>query len=107
MSLPRNLIFTSSRKAAGWILIALAAFHLTASVVGRKYHPQPAPAPPAYKEVGDWKPAQPKFARPEHPSRGSVLPQARPGVYRSHVVVRSRHPAQDVAGCGRLVPEDF
>jgi len=28
-------------------------------VVGPKYHPPAVQAPPAYKEVGDWKPAQP------------------------------------------------
>jgi NodT family efflux transporter outer membrane factor (OMF) lipoprotein len=28
-------------------------------VVGPKYHQPAVPAPPAYKEVGDWKPAQP------------------------------------------------
>src|SRR5437660_5329063 len=27
--------------------------------VGPKYHPPVAQAPPAYKELGDWKPAQP------------------------------------------------
>ena len=28
-------------------------------MVGPKYHQPPAPAPPAYKEIGDWKPAEP------------------------------------------------
>ena len=31
----------------------------TGCVVGPKYHPPVVQAPPAYKEVGDWKPAQP------------------------------------------------
>jgi len=32
---------------------------LRGCVVGPKYHSPASPAPPAYKEVGDWKPAQP------------------------------------------------
>jgi NodT family efflux transporter outer membrane factor (OMF) lipoprotein len=44
---------------AGRVLIAIAALQLTGCVVGPKYHPPTAQAPPAYKEVGDWKPAQP------------------------------------------------
>ncbi len=59
MKLPRKLIFGSSRKAAGRVLIAIAALQLTGCVVGPKYHPPAVQAPPAYKEVGDWKPAQP------------------------------------------------
>jgi len=41
------------------VLIAIAALQLTGCVVGPKYHAPTAPAPPAYKEAGDWKPAQP------------------------------------------------
>ena len=41
------------------ILLAIAALQLTGCVVGPKYHQPAVPAPPAYKEVGDWKPAQP------------------------------------------------
>jgi len=41
------------------VLIAIAALQLTGCVVGPKYHPPSIQAPPAYKEVGDWKPAQP------------------------------------------------
>jgi NodT family efflux transporter outer membrane factor (OMF) lipoprotein len=59
VKLPRKLILRSSRNAAGWVLIAIAALQLTGCVVGPKYHPPAVPAPPAYKEVGDWKPAQP------------------------------------------------
>jgi NodT family efflux transporter outer membrane factor (OMF) lipoprotein len=55
----RRLIFGSSRKAAGRVLMAIAALQLTGCVVGPKYHPPAVQAPPAYKEVGDWKPAQP------------------------------------------------
>ena len=59
MKLPRKLILRSSRNAAGRVLIAIAALQFTGCVVGPKYHPPAVPAPPAYKEVGDWKPAQP------------------------------------------------
>ena len=58
MKLPRKS-FRSSRKAAERVLIAVAALQLTGCVVGPKYHPPAVQAPPAYKEVGDWKPAQP------------------------------------------------
>jgi NodT family efflux transporter outer membrane factor (OMF) lipoprotein len=40
-------------------MIAIAALQLTGCVVGPKYHPPAVQAPPAYKELGDWKPAQP------------------------------------------------
>jgi NodT family efflux transporter outer membrane factor (OMF) lipoprotein len=59
VKLPRKLILRSSRNAAGRVLIAIAALQFTGCVVGPKYHPPAVPAPPAYKEVGDWKPAQP------------------------------------------------
>ena len=58
MKLLRNGSRTS-RKAAERVLIAIAALQLTGCVVGPKYHPPVVQAPPAYKEVGDWKPAQP------------------------------------------------
>jgi NodT family efflux transporter outer membrane factor (OMF) lipoprotein len=47
------------RESANTVLIAVAVLQLTGCVVGPKYHVPPAPAPPAYKELGDWKPAQP------------------------------------------------
>jgi NodT family efflux transporter outer membrane factor (OMF) lipoprotein len=59
MKLTRKLIFESSRKAAGRGLTAIAVLQLTGCVVGPKYHPPAVHSPPAYKEVGDWKPAQP------------------------------------------------
>ena len=58
MKLPR-LIFCSPRKTAGRVFIPAAALLLTGCVVGPKYHPPAVQAPPAYKEAGDWKPAQP------------------------------------------------
>jgi len=37
----------------------MALLPFTGCAVGPKYHPPVVQAPPAYKEVGDWKPAQP------------------------------------------------
>ncbi len=59
MKLPRKLVFGTSRKMAGRMLMAMAALQLTGCVVGPKYHVPVVQAPPAYKEAGDWKPAQP------------------------------------------------
>jgi NodT family efflux transporter outer membrane factor (OMF) lipoprotein len=56
---PQKLIFSSSRNAAVRVLVAIAALPLTGCVVGPKYHQPAVQAPPAYKEVGDWKPAEP------------------------------------------------
>jgi NodT family efflux transporter outer membrane factor (OMF) lipoprotein len=41
------------------VLLVVAAFQLTGCTVGPKYQRPVAEVPPAYKEVGDWKPAQP------------------------------------------------
>src|ERR1700686_1816483 len=41
------------------VLLAIAVFQLTGCTVGPKYQRPEAEVPPAYKEVGDWKPAQP------------------------------------------------
>ena len=57
MKLPRKQTFRSSWKTA--VLLAVAALQLIGCAVGPKYHPPAIQAPPAYKEVGDWKPAQP------------------------------------------------
>jgi len=45
---------------AAWLgaLLAMAVL-FSGCAVGPKYHPPVVQAPPAYKEVGDWKPAQP------------------------------------------------
>jgi NodT family efflux transporter outer membrane factor (OMF) lipoprotein len=59
VKLTRKLIVRSSRKSAGRVLTAIAVLQLTGCVVGPKYHPPAVQAPPAYKELGDWKPAQP------------------------------------------------
>src|SRR5437879_11806989 len=41
------------------VLLAVAACQLTGCTVGPKYQRPAAEVPTAYKEVGDWKPAQP------------------------------------------------
>ncbi len=49
-----------NRGQVTWLAIALtiAVLQLSACTVGPKYHPPAMQAPPAYKEVGNWKPAQ-------------------------------------------------
>jgi len=47
------------QRAAWVILLTVAALQFSGCVVGPKYHPPVVQAPPAYKEIGDWKPAQP------------------------------------------------
>jgi NodT family efflux transporter outer membrane factor (OMF) lipoprotein len=41
------------------ILFALTLLQLSGCTVGPKYHTPTVETPPAYKEIGDWKPAQP------------------------------------------------
>src|SRR6202165_1162505 len=41
------------------VLLALGIFSFSGCTVGPKYHPPVVQAPSAYKELGDWKPAQP------------------------------------------------
>jgi NodT family efflux transporter outer membrane factor (OMF) lipoprotein len=56
----RKMITIKNPRQASWlVLLTIAVLELSGCVVGPKYHVPPAPAPPAYKEVGDWKPAQP------------------------------------------------
>jgi len=54
-----ELIFTSSWKTARAFLVTIAVLQLAGCTVGPKYHPPVFQAPPAYKEAGAWKPAQP------------------------------------------------
>jgi NodT family efflux transporter outer membrane factor (OMF) lipoprotein len=50
----------SARKASGLeFLLAIAMLPLMGCTIGPKYHTPLAPAPAAYKEIKDWKPAQP------------------------------------------------
>jgi NodT family efflux transporter outer membrane factor (OMF) lipoprotein len=57
----RNMILVARRrqKSCLMVLFAIAVFPLTGCTVGPKYQRPAAEVPPAYKEVGDWKPAQP------------------------------------------------
>ena len=57
----RKMILGMNSRQAPWLgaLLAIAALQLTGCAVGPKYHPPTVQAPSAYKEVGDWKPAQP------------------------------------------------
>jgi NodT family efflux transporter outer membrane factor (OMF) lipoprotein len=60
VKIPRKMVFFETPQPTRWLpLLAIAALQLTGCVVGPKYHVPATPAPPAYKEVGDWKPAQP------------------------------------------------
>jgi NodT family efflux transporter outer membrane factor (OMF) lipoprotein len=60
VNLSRKSVLAKIPGQALWlILLAIAALELTGCVVGPKYHQPAVQAPPAYKEVGDWKPAQP------------------------------------------------
>jgi NodT family efflux transporter outer membrane factor (OMF) lipoprotein len=58
---PRKMISCENLRREAWalVLLAMAALPFTGCAVGPKYHPPVVQAPPAYKEVGDWKPAQP------------------------------------------------
>jgi NodT family efflux transporter outer membrane factor (OMF) lipoprotein len=48
-------------RQAPWLatLLAIAVLEFAGCAVGPKYHPAAVQTPPAYKEVGNWKPAQP------------------------------------------------
>jgi NodT family efflux transporter outer membrane factor (OMF) lipoprotein len=55
------MISDQNSRQSLWMhgVVATAVLSLSGCVVGPKYHPPAVQAPPAYKEVGDWKPAQP------------------------------------------------
>jgi len=53
------LLAENRRRAPRLGILAAAVSLLTGCAVGPKYHPPVVQAPPAYKEVGDWEPAQP------------------------------------------------
>jgi NodT family efflux transporter outer membrane factor (OMF) lipoprotein len=57
----RNMNLGAISQQTPWLggLIAIALLQFTGCTVGPKYHPPAIQAPAAYKEVGDWKPAQP------------------------------------------------
>ena len=57
----RKMILLENPRKTPWLgaLLAIAVLEFTGCTVGPKYHPPALQAPSAYKEVGDWKPAQP------------------------------------------------
>jgi NodT family efflux transporter outer membrane factor (OMF) lipoprotein len=57
----RKLIRVTGRgQTSPWmVLLIIAAFQFAGCTVGPKYQRPAAEVPPTYKEVGDWKPAQP------------------------------------------------
>jgi NodT family efflux transporter outer membrane factor (OMF) lipoprotein len=58
---PRKIISVENPRQAPWlgVLLAVAVMQFSGCTVGPNYHPPAVQAPPAYKEIGDWKPAQP------------------------------------------------
>jgi NodT family efflux transporter outer membrane factor (OMF) lipoprotein len=58
---PRNTISVENLRLATWtgVLVLIVLVQLTGCTVGPKYQRPAAEVPPVYKEVGDWKPAQP------------------------------------------------
>jgi NodT family efflux transporter outer membrane factor (OMF) lipoprotein len=54
-------VLLENPRQASWlaVLLAIAVLQLSGCEVGPKYHPPVVQAPPAYKEVGNWKAAQP------------------------------------------------
>jgi NodT family efflux transporter outer membrane factor (OMF) lipoprotein len=54
-----ELKLVARQRSSLVVLLAIAAFQFTGCTVGPKYRRPAAEVPPAYKEVGDWKPAQP------------------------------------------------
>jgi NodT family efflux transporter outer membrane factor (OMF) lipoprotein len=58
---PSKVTLFRNQRQAPWlgILLGIAVLQLSGCAVGPKYNPPVVQAPPAYKEVGDWKPAQP------------------------------------------------
>jgi NodT family efflux transporter outer membrane factor (OMF) lipoprotein len=57
----RKILLFENPRLTRWLelLLAITVIPLSGCVVGPKYHPPVAQAPPAYKELGDWKPAEP------------------------------------------------
>jgi NodT family efflux transporter outer membrane factor (OMF) lipoprotein len=55
----KSILAGPARLALCATLLGFAVLQLTGCAVGPKYHTPVVEAPPAYKEVGDWKAAQP------------------------------------------------
>jgi NodT family efflux transporter outer membrane factor (OMF) lipoprotein len=58
---PLNTIFAGNTRLMPWatLLLVVGVLQFSGCTVGPKYHRPVAPAPPAYKEIGNWKTAQP------------------------------------------------
>lgn len=54
-----TVITDSVGKAGRFLVLTTAILSLAGCAVGPKYKAPPVPAPPAYKEIGNWKTAQP------------------------------------------------
>ena len=60
MKRPEEVILVENPWRAPWLfLLTIAVLLLSGCAVGPKYHTPSVQAPPAYKELGNWKPAQP------------------------------------------------
>jgi NodT family efflux transporter outer membrane factor (OMF) lipoprotein len=59
MKSPRKTFLAELPRAIWMGVLVAAAALLSGCAVGPKYHQPVVQAPPAYKEIGDWKPAQP------------------------------------------------
>ena len=57
----QNMVLRDMLRPTFWPgpLLAIAVLQFAGCTVGPKYHPPVVQAPVAYKELGDWKPAQP------------------------------------------------
>jgi NodT family efflux transporter outer membrane factor (OMF) lipoprotein len=57
----RKMISAATSRQAPWpeVALAIVALQFSGCTVGPNYHTPVAETPQAYKEVGDWKPAQP------------------------------------------------
>jgi NodT family efflux transporter outer membrane factor (OMF) lipoprotein len=55
----REMVAIESLRRATWLLPAIAALQLSGCEVGPNYHTPPVQPPPAYKELDNWKTAQP------------------------------------------------
>ena len=61
MNSPCKMSLIKKRRRIVWggALLAIAVLQFTGCAVGPKYRQPVVPTPPAYKEAGNWKPAQP------------------------------------------------
>ncbi len=61
MKCSREKTFVRNHRPAKWtfLLVLVAVLQFAGCAVGPKYRTPVAPAPPAYKEIGNWKTAQP------------------------------------------------